>query len=129
MKKMLMLLLCGSCFFAYAQNEKTEDVEDKKINMSLTGGMVVFAGAKGVFMGFSGPKLSTTIQTKKIGYEIGINGFPGLYIPYNSKVTPALGLGGSVVFKTKSKMKPFIGIAFTYSQNKWHPMGGFGFSF
>jgi hypothetical protein len=129
MKKVFISLLCGSCFFAQAQNEKDIEEENKKIKVSLAGGMFTFAGSKGVFLGFLGPKVSTTIQTKKIGYELGINGFPGLYIPYKGKVTPGLGLGGSVVFKTKSKVKPSIGIAFTYSQNKWHPMGGFGFSF
>lgn len=119
MKNLILFFFLTGTTSLFAQNTPT---------VTFSGGLWAGVNKTTTFVGFIGPKISTTFSLNpKTKIEIGINGIPGLTI----KPEPKLGLAiGSIVTLKKDnwKIKPIIGVA-VLKTDTWQTVYGIGFLF
>ena len=120
LKTKIICIMLSIPFFGYAQ--------EKSPLFTMGGGVWFGMNTTTRFVGFIGPKISTTFQaTKNLKTEIGLNGVPGLILGKDAK--PALSLGSTVTMKwTKSKVRPVFGVMFLKT-NTWQMLYGVGVLF
>ena len=95
---------------------------------SITFSVGLWAGANKTttFVGFIGPKLSTTFSINpKTKIEIGVNGIPGAVV--NKHTRFGLAIGSTITLKKDNwKVRPIIGVAVLKTET-WQVIYGIGF--
>jgi hypothetical protein len=104
-----------------------QEVPKKIPLISFAGGAFIASNKTTTFVGFMGPKLSATLKIKKIMFEIGLNGVPGLMLVPKKQLGFCVGttLG---LRKENWKLKPVFGVMFIKTDT-WQTMPGVGFYF
>jgi hypothetical protein len=119
MKNLILFLLLTGATSLFSQ---------KSTSVTFSGGLWAGVNKTTTFVGFIGPKLSTTFSLNpKTKLEIGVNGIPGAVV--NKHTRFGLAIGSTITLKRDNwKIKPIIGVA-VLKTDTWQIIYGIGFLF
>ena len=124
MKKFLVI----SMILALLAITQSAIAQEGSPKFTMNGGVWAGMNKNTSFIGFIGPKVTTTFSvSENLKLETGLSGIPGLILDSN----PRLGLsaGATVTVRhSKTKIKPVFGVMFL-KNTKWQPLFGAGILF